>query len=433
MPPCARTVLAITVLAAPLGRTAPAQVPVADPAEVFDRHWERLRDDYPYFDLYAVDWEAERAEHRPRAVAATSATELAWEIARMLTALDDAHVAYVPPPSVLAGWAVPALRIVTVERRPLVLDWGGAPPAGVPDAFAGDPHAYPEVVSVAGARIGCAVEVLAAGPPGTTVDLGLRWSDGTETVVAVSRDAQGALPPKRTHYGEQWIHSGRVGSLGYLRVRTFDPSRCTLGPEGKMTPVLRAHLKRLGDTEGLVLDLRGNGGGLVAASDPFLRHFVTRTLRYRWGRSGGRSRVITPRSPRYRGEVVVLVDGGSASGGEWAARILRDAGRAAVVGGRTQGAEAAVLESTADDGSTIHFSGWPMVEPGVTPFQEDGVELDHEVALTIEDVRARGYEDARQRARRARFARALEELGGALEQLDALLRLADASEVDPVR
>lgn len=401
--------------------------------EVFDQHWERLRDDYAYFDLYGVDWEAERAEHRPRALAAESPTELAWEIARMLTVLNDAHVAYVPPPEVLASWAVPTLRIGMIGRRPYVLDWGDAPP-GLPAALADDPRAYPEVTSVAGARIGCAVEILAAGPAGTSVELGLRWPDGSETTVEVPRASTQTMPPKRKHYGERWIHGGRVGSIGYLRVRTFDPSRGTLGPEGKMTPILREHLKRLKDTAGLVLDLRGNGGGLVAASDPFLRHFVPKTLRYRWGNSDGRSRVIAPRSPRYRGDVVVLVDGGSASGGEWAARILRDAGRAVVVGGRTQGAEAAVLDSVAADGSKVHFSGWPMVEPGVTPFQRDGVELDHDLPLTIEDVREHGYDGARERVRRARFARALEVLGAPAEDLDALLALArEAEPEEPAR
>ena len=32
-------------------------------AATFDVHWERLRDEYPYFDLYGVDWDQERAEH----------------------------------------------------------------------------------------------------------------------------------------------------------------------------------------------------------------------------------------------------------------------------------------------------------------------------------------------------------------------------------
>ena len=135
--------------------------------------------------------------------------------------------------------------------------------------------------------------------------------------------------------------------------------------------------------------------------------------------------MIRPRSPRYRGGVVALVDERSASGGEWAARILHDAGRATVVGGRTAGAEAAVLTSNGPDGSTVHYSGWPMIEPGRKPFQEVGIEVDHELRLTIEAVRELGYDEARTRIRRARFAKALEILGGTPDDADVLLELSE--------
>ena len=75
--------------------------------------------------------------------------------------------------------------------------------------------------------------------------------------------------------------------------------------------------------------------------------------------------------------------------------------------------------------SVVHFSGWPMVEPGITPFQEVGVELDHFLPLTIEDVREVGLDEAEERVRRARFAKALELLAAPAADLDALLALAE--------
>jgi hypothetical protein len=103
-----------------------------------------------------------------------------------------------------------------------------------------------------------------------------------------------------------------------------------------------------------------------------------------------------------------------------AARILRDAGRAVVVGERTAGAEAAVLTSVGPDGSVLKYSGWPMVEPAGVPFQEVGIELDHELALTIADVRSLGFEVALERVTRARFAKALEILGRPEHEVEAL-------------
>ena len=101
-----------------------AQDPTADFGSVFDEHWERLRDGYPYFELYGVDWEAERADHRPRAVAAESATEFAWEMARLLSVLKDPHVEYTPPIDLVTGWSIPDLRTGTIERKHHVLEWG---------------------------------------------------------------------------------------------------------------------------------------------------------------------------------------------------------------------------------------------------------------------------------------------------------------------
>jgi len=430
MPTLVRRPLVLLLLVGANAPAAPvaAQEPAADFGAIFDEHWERLRDDYPYFELYGVDWEAERAEHRPRAVAAANRTELAWELARLLSVLKDPHVDYLPPLDLMTGWAIPDVRIATIERKPHVLEWGAGLDAVGPAPFRDDPRAYPEIVLVQGTPIGCGVEVLAAGPVGSTLKLRLRWPDGTETDEQLRRLDAGILPPPKQHFGERWIVHGRVGSIGYLRVKTFDPERGTLGPAGKMTPILRERLAELSDTDGLILDLQGNGGGVVAASDPFLSHFLERRRSYRWGSSGGKQRVLVPRSPRYTGAVAVLVDERSASGGEWAARILRDAGRATVVGGPTVGAEAAVHRSTAADGSTILFSAWPMVEPGVTPFQGRGVELDHALPLTLEAARAHGFDQALERVRRARFAQALEVLGAPAADLDALLALADEAD-----
>ncbi|KAA3614246.1 MAG: hypothetical protein DWQ01_00665 [Planctomycetota bacterium] len=395
-------------------------------AETFDTHWQRLRDDYPYFELYGVDWEAERAEHRPLALAAADPDEFAWELARLLTALPDPHLSFIPAMDTIEGrWSVPEVETRMIERRPVVIAWPEGSQLKLPPAYAEDPKAYPEIISIQGVIAVGTAEILAAGPVGSSCELRLRWPDGTETDHKLRRPDKSNLPPPKKHFGSDWLVKGRVGNVGYLAVKTFDPEIATLGPDGKMTTMLRAALKELGDTDGLILDLQGNGGGLVAASDPFLGNFLKRSQSYRWGNAGGKRRVIRPRTPRYKGKVVALVDERSASGGEWAARILRDAGRATVVGGRTIGAEAAVHTSEGPDGSIVKFSAWPMVEPGVKPFQEVGIELDHFLPLTLKDVRRLGYEQAFEQVRRARFAKALELLGAPATDLEALLALAE--------
>ena len=397
-------------------------------AASFDAHWELLEKDYPYFELYQVDWDAERAFHRPRAIAAADDNEFAWELARLIMALDDPHVSFIPAiPTIMGKWSVPDVKTHAVERRQLVTHWGEGTAPEVPESFRDDPFAYPEIIGICGEPAQGVVEILAAGPLGTSFEIRLRWPDGTEADHTLKRPEESNLPPPPKHYGEDWLVTGRVGKIGYLRIRTFDPDIATLGPDGKMTTMLRAALRELKDTDALILDLQGNGGGLVAASDPFLGHFLKKSQSYQWGNGGGK-RVIRSQSPRYRGQVVALVDRRSASGGEWAARILRDAGRAVVIGGRTSGAEAAVHKSTAPDGSVVSFSAWPMTEKGVIPFQEKGIEVDHFLPLTVAKVREVGIEEALRQVRRARYAKALEVLNAPKEDLDALVQLSQQGE-----
>ena len=85
-------------------------------------------------------------------------------------------------------------------------------------------------------------------------------------------------------------------------------------------------------------------------------------------------------------------------------------------------------KSEGPDGSVVSFSAWPMIEPGITPFQEQGIELDHALPLTIEDARAHGLDEAIARVRRARFAKALEVLGAPADDIDALVAMADEAD-----
>ncbi|MEM8712473.1 MAG: S41 family peptidase, partial [Planctomycetota bacterium] len=306
MPSATLVALAAATLAWTLAESPSDDAADSGYAATFDAHWKALRDGYPYFDLYGVDWVAERDEHRPRALAATNDDEFAWELARLIGSLPDPHVAFLPAlDSVVDRWSYPDVDTVRIGRRLYVVGWpDDAAPDGIPPAFADLAYAYPELIEISGCPPSGAAEVLAAGPLGSTFDIRLRWPDGTESPHTLTRPETPNLAPLKKHLGDDWLVTGRSGKIGYMAVRTFDPSIATLGPDGKMTTMLRAALRDLDDTEGLILDFQGNGGGLVAASDPFLGNLVERRVSYAWGNSKGRRRVIRPRRPRYKGAVV---------------------------------------------------------------------------------------------------------------------------------
>lgn len=132
-------------------------------------------------------------------------------------------------------------------------------------------------------------------------------------------------------------------NLGYIRLTGFDP---------KLSHDIRPVLDTVKDVQGLVADLRGNGGGSLGLALSFMNQMVkgrvpvgkriTRTGKpptLLWGLlSVGRldlelSGVNTP----YLGPLVILVDGDSASGSEFFSGSLQTIGRAKVVGETTCG------------------------------------------------------------------------------------------------
>ena len=90
----------------------------------------------------------------------------------------------------------------------------------------------------------------------------------------------------------------------------------------------------------LVLDLRGNGGGLVDAAVDIASQFVKDGQVLREVKRGGQERFYPTKdvkSPAQAWEIVLLVDGGTASASEIVAGSLRDQERAILIGEKTFG------------------------------------------------------------------------------------------------
>ena len=165
------------------------------------------------------------------------------------------------------------------------------------------------------------------GPAGTEVKLEVFTPGGSDSrTVSVERERI-EVPVATSRVVERQGHK-----IGVVRLLGF-----TSGAHG----VLRRQVRKVLDqgAEALVLDLRGNGGGLlseaVLVSSVFIEDGKIVSVR-------GRSR--PERTETAQGDaidadipVVVLVDGGSASASEIVTGALRDRGRAMVVGTNTFG------------------------------------------------------------------------------------------------
>jgi carboxyl-terminal processing protease len=168
-----------------------------------------------------------------------------------------------------------------------------------------------------------------------------RLSGPAGTWVTVTTDRDGSLAVRRLHVHRVHIISETVSEhfadgILYLAVASFNQ-----GTAGSIWSTLDTVVERAGKRlKGVVLDLRGNPGGLlhqsIKVADLFLDHGEIIATRGRHPDSGqyyeARGRDIVGGLP-----VVVIIDGGSASAAEIVAAALQDLGRAVVVGTTSYG------------------------------------------------------------------------------------------------
>jgi carboxyl-terminal processing protease len=198
-----------------------------------------------------------------------------------------------------------------------------------------------EPVDVADMRINEVVRMI-RGPKGTMVTLTVKKPDERIVIISIKRDlvvvedayARGAileLGPKHTQFGYIYLPS------------FYGNTRATKGgtPERDATSDVRALLERFAaqDVPGVVIDLRGNGGGLLNHANDITGLLIDRGPVVAAKGAEGKLQVLGDSNPgeAYAGDVVVLVDRFSASASEILAGALQDYGRALIVGTSTHG------------------------------------------------------------------------------------------------
>jgi carboxyl-terminal processing protease len=150
-----------------------------------------------------------------------------------------------------------------------------------------------------------------------------------EHLVVISRQkldgemsaAIGNMPSLYTEFEAKRL----AGGLGYIRFNAFAPIL--------MKKVCGA-LRSMHDAHGLIIDLRGNHGGLIGMIAGLSGLLETDPLFFgsMQTRQGSSPLVAFPQRLPYTGALVVLVDGTSQSAAEMFAAGLQESGRALVVG-----------------------------------------------------------------------------------------------------
>ena len=175
------------------------------------------------------------------------------------------------------------------------------------------------------------------------------------------------------------------GRYGYVRITHFNDA--TPGDLGVQLSALQADAP----LAGLVLDLRGNPGGVlesaVRVADDFLVSGVIVRADGRTADSRFEMRATDGDLLR-QAPLVVLIDRGSASGAEIVAGALRDHGRATLMGERTFGKGSVQTVMPLRDGQALKLTTSRYFTPSGASIHDRGIEPDVSLARLVQPVPA---------------------------------------------
>ena len=406
----ARRVAAFALVLALVCGWRAASAEVYKAVETFDAVWTIVRDSHfdPKFDR--ASWDRVGAELRPKAAGAKTPGELRVVLGDMLGRLGLSHFAVIPSTpdspadrSNLSGH--PGFDVRLIDKQIVVTEVdkttaaAGVKPGWVVQAIGGVETASllqgitesisPQVAQVEAWR---AAVTRLRGPANSPVEI--TFVDGAGAAVTKSI-------MRRFDTGEPVT----VGSLPTMFVRVTASEAATprgakagvIGFNVWMTAVDRDFqiaVDRFRSADGIVIDLRGNPGGLAGMIMGLAGHFlagrdtlgvmttkdVSQPLRF-----NANPRLVNASGQRvepYAGPVAILVDGLSGSASECFTGGMQSLGRARVFGQTSMGRALPALFDTLPNGDVlIHAWGDFVTGTGVR-IEGRGVVPDEPVALT---------------------------------------------------
>lgn len=319
----------------------PNFMPPQQRESVFQALWQKIHDQYPYFDRRDVDWDKVHDTYLPQAVAAGNGEAFRNVLRETLAQLKDTHTSLVDvretfarPPLYIApdgnhlvvAWVQPGSD---AEKQGLKAGMVVLQIDGVPAAEAWERRAARTSGSTpAYIRWYSGTQIL-RGMEGTPVRLKAVFPDGSPTVTATVVRSNDITP-----FYQYFEEKDLAGGIKYIHVAEMeskevrDKFRRSLAEAARTNP------------PGLIIDVRYNGGGVYAHEYAnFLfpeRTFLGQDVSQQF--KSTKEFWSTPEKQVYTGPVVVLTNPGCISMCDVFTTFMGQSGRAVLVGDRPGGA-----------------------------------------------------------------------------------------------
>jgi carboxyl-terminal processing protease len=369
---------------------------------VFDDVWETIEDHYYDPKFHGIDWQAKRALFRPAAARAGSSHEFYELLRQMIASLRDAHTRVYSPDEKFDWWnprfVTVGLTMREVEGVPTIIYIEPGSPASRTDLRVGDAIVSIDDIPVAefiNRRLEAsglahdpearfrAVTSLFDGQPGTTVKVG--WT---------SRNDKHKSAVLQRYWTQRLLgfNNQRKGNIAILRLDAF--TQTVALDFSKSLPEV------LDGAQGIVLDLRFNGGGDAEAMADVASLFLEDGINLGKfaDRSGASFELQTfskrlwriPRMSSIKLPLVVLTSESTSSAAEILVAALQAKQRARVIGTETCGCVLAIRNRHAlPDGGVLDVSEFDYRTAAGVRLEGSGIKPDTLMKLTRADIYSR--------------------------------------------
>lgn len=413
--------LCLGAICAPKGEARELQSKVPLALETFDEVWRILNENHFDTNFNGHDWARVREDYRPRAIAAQSTAAFHDVVEEMLGLLAVSHLAIVPGEfaEVIGGTESDSTGLEEADESE-------SGTVGLEVRYAGKHLLVTSVepnspAAQAGVKSGWIVKQIGtvstaelkkklpekldeqrrdflawraaanrlSGAPESTIAIEFQDGRGATRRLRLTRATTkgepiqfGPLPVIYAHLTSEKISTPRRQSIGLLRFNIW------------MLPAALAFNKAVDQHRqeaGLVIDLRGNVGGMVGMIIGVSGHFTREPIvlgtmidrvnklrlpaNPRWVDSSGK------RVEPYAGPVAILVDEITASASEVFAGGLQEHGRVRVFGRTTAGQALPALYDRLPNGDTLYRPIADFITPKGVRFEGRGVVPDESVPL----------------------------------------------------